>query len=67
MSSIESIITYSTDTKLLDLAKEDLDKQIEKDEIRLNTLTNEQYTTYRYLVYLKRVLEENNRKYKKTH
>lgn len=67
MASLESIITYSTDTKLLELAKEDLTRQIESDETRLDSLTIEQYTAYRYLVYLKKVLDQNSKKYKKMH
>ncbi|MBQ3474651.1 MAG: hypothetical protein IJH20_00550 [Bacilli bacterium] len=67
MASIESIITYSTDEELLSLAKVDLDKKIEQvEEKKLNSISDDEYIKYSYLLFLRQQLINNNN-YKKMH
>ena len=67
MASIESIITYSTDEKLLSLAKIDLDKKIEQvEEKKLNSISDDEYIKYSYLLFLRQQLINKNN-YKKMH
>ena len=67
MASIESIINYSTDEKLLEVAKEDLDKEIEQvEEKKLNSISDDEYIEYSYLLFLRQQLINNNN-YKKKH
>ena len=67
MASIESIITYSTDEKLLEVAKIDLDKIIEQvEDKKINSISDEEYIKYSYLLFLRQQLVNSN-KYKKMH
>ncbi len=67
MASIESIINYSTDEKLLEVAKVDLDKKIEQvEEKKLNSISDDEYIEYSYLLFLRQQLINNNN-YKKMH
>ena len=67
MASIESIITYSTDEKLLSVAKIDLDKKIEQvEEKKLNSISDDEYIKYSYLLFLRQQLINKNN-YKKMH
>ena len=67
MASIESIITYSTNEKLLELAKIDLDKIIEQvEEKKLDSISDEEYIKYSYLLFLRQQLVNSN-SYKKMH